>query len=81
MQCSGLVAEAAKAGQAVVLSGFGQFKVQDRAAREGRNPATGEPIEIAASRKLAFTAAKPLRDRLSPRSAQSCGPRMKGIVR
>ena len=37
------------------------------AARQVRNPATGETIEIAASRKLAFTAAKPLRDRLSHR--------------
>jgi DNA-binding protein HU-beta len=62
----GAVAEAAKAGQAVILPGFGQFKVQDRAARQGRNPATGETIEIAASRKLAFTAANPLRDRLRP---------------
>jgi DNA-binding protein HU-beta len=49
-----------------MLPGFGQFTVQDRAARQGRNPATGETIEIAASRKLAFTAAKPLRDRLRP---------------
>jgi DNA-binding protein HU-beta len=63
----GAVAEAAKAGQAVMLSGFGQFKVRDRAARQGRNPATGETIEIPASRKLAFTAAKPLRAQLSPR--------------
>jgi DNA-binding protein HU-beta len=58
----GAVAEAAKAGQAVMLSGFGQFRVQDHAARQARNPATGETIEIAASRELAFTAAKPLRE-------------------
>ena len=61
----GAIADAAKAGQPVVLPGFGQFKIQDRAARQGRNPQTGEPIEIAASRKLAFTAAKQLRDALS----------------
>ena len=78
----GAVAEAAKAGQAVMLSGFGQFKVQDRAARQGRNPATGETIEIAASRKLAFTAAKPLRDRLSPgkQSAALATTRLSGWV-
>jgi len=62
----GAVAAAATGGQAVILPGFGQFKVQDRAARQGRILATGETIEIAASRKLAFTAAKPLRDRLRP---------------
>jgi DNA-binding protein HU-beta len=39
----GAVAEAAKAGQAVMLSGFGQFRVQDRAARQGRNHAIRQP--------------------------------------
>jgi DNA-binding protein HU-beta len=40
--------------------------VQDRSARQGRNPATGESIALAASRKLAFTAARQLWERLSP---------------
>jgi DNA-binding protein HU-beta len=62
----GIIVDAARAGQPVVLSGFGQFKVQSRAARRGRNPATGETIEIAPSRELAFTAAKQLRTALTP---------------
>lgn len=36
------------------IPGFGNFSVRDRAARMGRNPQTGEPIRIAASRKVAF---------------------------
>lgn len=45
-------------GKAVTLQGFGRFAVTERAARTGRNPATGAPIEIAASRALTFKAAK-----------------------
>lgn len=47
------------AGKTVTLSGFGRFVVKERAARQGRNPATGEPIQIAASRALTFKASKP----------------------
>ncbi|MBD3738601.1 MAG: HU family DNA-binding protein [Pseudomonas balearica] len=46
-------------GHPVVLPGFGSFRVKDRAARQGRNPRTGEPVEIAASRSLTFKASKP----------------------
>jgi DNA-binding protein HU-beta len=46
------IVEAAKQGDQVSLSGFGKFKVKESPARQGRNPATGEAIEIAASRKL-----------------------------
>ena len=60
------IVDAAKSGEEVALSGFGRFKVTDRAARQGRNPQTGETIEIAASRKLAFAPAKPVRDALNP---------------
>ena len=56
---------AASAGEEVTLAGFGGFKVTDRAERKGRNPATGETITIAASKKLAFTAAKNIRDALN----------------
>jgi DNA-binding protein HU-beta len=59
------VAEAASNGDEVALSGFGKFKVKDTPAREGRNPATGEKIEIAASKKLSFTPAKAIKDRLN----------------
>lgn len=50
------------------LGGFGTFSAEQRPARKGRNPRTGEEIEIAASRAVRFRAAKPLRDRLNPTS-------------
>src|SRR3546814_14231811 len=45
------IVDAAKGGAEVSLPGFGKFKVQNKPAREGRNPATGAPMKIAASRK------------------------------
>ena len=59
------IADAAAAGDEVALNGFGKFKVKDSAAREGRNPTTGETIQIAASKKLGFTPAKAMKDRLN----------------
>ena len=56
---------AAQKGDEVSLSGFGKFKVKDSPAREGRNPANGETIQIAASRKLAFVPAKAVKDALN----------------
>ena len=50
------VEDALKRGSDVSFSGFGKFSVSQRSAREGRNPATGEPIQIAASRVPRFTA-------------------------
>ena len=61
---TGIVA-AAKKGDEVNLHGFGKFKVKDSPARQGRNPATGTTIEIAASRKLGFTPAKQVKDALA----------------
>lgn len=58
------IVEAAKKGEEVNLPGFGKFKVKDSPARQGRNPGTGQTIEIAASRKLAFTPAKQVKDAL-----------------
>lgn len=55
------VATRLKAGERVRIGGFGLIEVKDRPARMGRNPATGEAIQIAASRKLAFRAAKELK--------------------
>jgi DNA-binding protein HU-beta len=49
-------------GEEVVLAGFGKFSVTERAARTGRNPATGEPMEIAASKSVSFKAQKALKD-------------------
>ena len=59
------IADAAAKGEDVSLNGFGKFKVKESAAREGRNPATGEPMQIAASRKLGFTPAKAVKDKLN----------------
>jgi DNA-binding protein HU-beta len=59
-----IVAAAAK-GEEISLAGFGKFKVKDSPAREGRNPSTGETIQIAASRKLTFTPAKAVKDALN----------------
>lgn len=56
------IAEALKAGEKVQLVGFGTFEVRERAAREGRNPKTGEKITIAASKNPTFTAGRALKD-------------------
>lgn len=47
------VAEAAAAGEETSIPGFGKFKVKETAEREGRNPATGETVTIAAAKKAA----------------------------
>ncbi|ATX76810.1 MAG: HU family DNA-binding protein [Reinekea forsetii] len=56
------VTGALKDGDQVVLVGFGTFSVKDRAARTGRNPQTGAPIEIKAARVPSFKAGKALKD-------------------
>ena len=52
---------ALKKGDAVTLTGFGTFKVTERKARTGRNPQTGEPIQIAAGKSIKFSAGKKLK--------------------
>jgi DNA-binding protein HU-beta len=59
------ITDAVAEGDEVSLNGFGKFKVKESPAREGRNPATGETIQIAASKKLGFTAAKAVKDKLN----------------
>jgi DNA-binding protein HU-beta len=54
------------AGGEVALAGFGKFSVSRRAARQGRNPSTGAPISIAASKAAKFSAASALKKRLNP---------------
>jgi DNA-binding protein HU-beta len=49
-------------GDKVRISGFGILEVKNRPARKGRNPGTGEPIEIAASKTIAFRPAKELKE-------------------
>lgn len=49
-------------GEEVAVPGFGKFSVSERAAREGRNPATGETIQIAATKVAKFSPGKQLKD-------------------
>lgn len=58
----GAITEALKSGDEVRLVGFGTFAVTERAASEGRNPRTGEKIQIAASKQPKFKAGKGLKD-------------------
>jgi DNA-binding protein HU-beta len=58
------VTSALKAGDKVQLVGFGSFEVKERAAHSGRNPATGETIEIQASKSPVFKAGKTFKDAL-----------------
>lgn len=59
------IGDAAAKGEEVALNGFGKFRVKASPAREGRNPATGEPMMIKASKKLGFTPAKAVKDKLN----------------
>ncbi|MBE7093053.1 MAG: HU family DNA-binding protein [Clostridiales bacterium] len=58
----GSVQNTVKAGDKVSLIGFGTFEVRERAAREGKNPQTGEKIKIAACKVPAFKAGKAFKD-------------------
>ncbi|HIQ73193.1 MAG TPA: HU family DNA-binding protein [Candidatus Blautia intestinigallinarum] len=57
-----VVSEELKKGEKVQLVGFGTFEVSKRAAREGRNPQTGETMQISASKAPKFKAGKALKD-------------------
>ncbi len=59
------IADALKQGDKVALIGFGTFEVKATAAREGRNPKTGEAITIPASKKPSFSASKVLKDEVN----------------
>ena len=59
------IEDALAAGEKVQLIGFGSFEVKKRAARTGRNPATGEAIKIKASKYPAFTAGAPLKEKVN----------------
>lgn len=56
------ISETLQKGDSVVLVGFGTFNIKERAARTGRNPKTGEPIEIQAAKVPGFKAGKALKD-------------------
>ncbi|WP_374354530.1 HU family DNA-binding protein [Chitinimonas sp.] len=59
---TGVVHSTLQAGEEITLPGIGKLKVKDKAAKSGRNPKTGETIQIAAKRVPAFTALKVLKD-------------------
>jgi DNA-binding protein HU-beta len=58
--------EAVSEGDKVTLVGFGSFEARERQAREGRNPKTGDKMEIPATRVPAFSAGKLFKDRVAP---------------
>ncbi|MDO8934210.1 MAG: HU family DNA-binding protein [Rhodocyclaceae bacterium] len=60
-----IATDALVAGEDVTLPSLGKLSVATRAAREGRNPATGAPLKIAAKRAPKFSAAKALKDALN----------------
>ena len=60
------IMEAVSDGDKVTLVGFGSFESRERKAREGRNPKTGDKMEIPATRVPAFSAGKLLKDRVAP---------------
>ena len=59
------IADAAAKGEEIAVPGFGKFAVKNSPERQGRNPSTGAAITIAASRKIAFSPAKALKDKLN----------------
>lgn len=61
-----VIIEAVASGDKVTLVGFGSFEPRERKAREGRNPKTGEKMEIPATRVPAFSAGKVFKDRVLP---------------
>ncbi len=60
------IADELQGGGEVAVSGFGKFSVSERKAREGRNPATGETIQIAASKGARFSPATGLKKQINP---------------
>ena len=60
-----VITDALVAGDDVKITGFGGFEVKERAARTGRNPKTGEAVEIAASKYVAFSAGSALKDKVN----------------
>lgn len=58
----GVICDTVKTGEPVTISGFGTFEVADRAARTGRNPLTGQPVNIAAKKAIKFKPSKALKD-------------------
>jgi DNA-binding protein HU-beta len=70
-----------KSGEVVALTPFGRFRIRDRAARMGRNPATGEAIKIPAKRVLRFTPGKTLKEAVSSKRAGAGGAKKKSTAK
>lgn len=62
-----IITERLKKGDTVGITGFGTFSISKRAARKGRNPSTGEPIKIAASKTPKFSAGATLKKAVNPK--------------
>ena len=60
-----VIVDAVAAGDKIQLVGFGTFEVKERAAKSGRNPKTGEAIEIDASKQVKFSAGKSFKDKVN----------------
>src|SRR5260370_39387389 len=79
-----LITKHLKKGERIRIAGFGILQVRQRAARMGRNPATGEAIKIKASKKIAFRPAKHLKMAVQPlaqiRETCPVGPRRRGPI-
>ncbi len=70
------IIEAVSAGEKVTLVGFGTFEARQRQAREGRNPSTGQPIQIPATTVPAFSAGKLFKEKVAPAPEEE--PKAKG---
>jgi len=70
----GAIVETVATDKEVVLVGFGKFAPRQSAARKGRNPSTGEEIDIPASRGMRFAPGKPVREVLNPRKEPEAPP-------
>ena len=68
-QCLQAIMEAVQAGEAVDVRGFGRFHLRHRPPRTGRNPRTGEPVQIPAKAVPTFTAGKAFQDRVHASAA------------
>ena len=73
------VVSSAKSGDKVAWPGFGSFSISQRAARTGRNPQTGAPVKIAASKAMKFTASSTLKSTLNAKggAAKKAAPAKK----
>jgi DNA-binding protein HU-beta len=76
-----IVQEQVNAGKRVNLAGFGTFTVKERAARKGRNPQTGEELQIAASKSPGFTPAKAWKDSINGRLPELGVSKKVGVIK